>query len=69
MGTLKETYFQAFFFFFMAMGLISEAVAVGGSVSRDVCLKTGDGTACVLKAVMSVENKLAPRGRREILRC
>ena len=68
MGTLKETYFQAFFFF-MAMGLISEALAVGGSVSRDVCLKTGDGTACVLKAVMSVENKLASRGGREILRC
>lgn len=68
MGTLKETYFQAFFFF-TAMGLISEAVAVGGSVSRDVCLKTGDGTACVLKAVMSVENKLASRGGREILRC
>ena len=53
----------------MAMGLISEALAVGGSVSRDVCLKTGDGTACVLKAVMSVENKLASRGGREILRC
>lgn len=53
----------------MAMGLKSEVVAVGGSVSRDVCLKTGDGTACVLKAVMSVENKLASRGGREILRC
>lgn len=40
----------------MAMDLKREVVNVHGYMSRNVCLKTGNSTACVLKATVSVEN-------------
>lgn len=40
----------------MAMDLKREVVTLRGYMTRNVCLKTGNSTACMLKAMVSVEN-------------
>lgn len=40
---------------FLAVDLTDEVIAVGGYLLWNVCLKTGDSTACMLKAMIRVE--------------